>query len=66
MEEIKRDPDTKALVLDQDGKAILEEKEIQIPMFKVVSIFDVSQTEGKPLPHHFVIRPVEVVQDFPS
>lgn len=66
VEEIKRDPDTKALVLYQDGKAILEEKAIQIPMFKVVSIFDVSQTEGKPLPHHFVIRPVEVVQDFPS
>ena len=50
VEEIKRDPDTKAPVLDQDGKAILEEKEIQIPMFKVVSVFDVSQTEGKPLP----------------
>ena len=50
MEEIKRDPDTKAPVLDQDGKAILEEKEIQIPMFKIVSVFDVSQTEGKPLP----------------
>ena len=45
VEEIKRDPDTKALVLYQDGKAILEEKAIQIPMFKVVSIFDVSQTE---------------------
>lgn len=50
IEEIKRDPDTKAPVLDKDGKAILEEKEIQIPMFKVVSVFDVSQTEGKPLP----------------
>lgn len=50
VEKIKRDPDTKAPILDQDGKAILEEKEIQIPMFKVVSVFDVSQTEGKPLP----------------
>ena len=50
VEEIKRDPDTKAPVLDQDGKAIWEEKEIQIPMFKIVSVFDVSQTEGKPLP----------------
>ena len=50
IEEIKRDPDTKAPVLDKDGKAILEEKEIQIPMFKVVSVFDVSQTEGRPLP----------------
>lgn len=50
IEEIKRDPDTKAPVLDKDGKAIIEEKEVQIPMFKVVSVFDVSQTEGKPLP----------------
>ena len=37
-------------VLDADGKAIIEEKEIRIPMFKVVSVFDVSQTAGKPLP----------------
>lgn len=37
-------------MLDKDGKAILEEKEVQIPMFKVVSVFDVSQTEGRPLP----------------
>ena len=50
IEEIKRDPDTKAPVLDKDGKAVIEEKEVQIPMFKVVSVFDVSQTEGKPLP----------------
>jgi len=35
-------------VLDADGKAIIEEKEIRIPMFKVVSVFDVSQTAGKP------------------
>ncbi len=50
IEEIKRDPDTKAPMLDKDGKAIVEEKEVQIPMFKVVSVFDVSQTEGRPLP----------------
>ena len=50
VEEIKRDPDTKAPLLDKDGKAIIEEKEVSIPMFKVVSVFDVSQTEGKPLP----------------
>ena len=37
-------------MLDADGKAIIEEKEIRIPMFKVVSVFDVSQTEGKELP----------------
>ena len=50
IEEIKADPETNAPVLDADGKAIIEEKEIRIPMFKVVSVFDVSQTSGKPLP----------------
>ena len=50
IEEIKTDPETNAPVLDADGKAIIEEKEIRIPMFKVVSVFDVSQTSGKPLP----------------
>ena len=50
VEEIKTDPETNAPLLDADGKAIIEEKEIRIPMFKVVSVFDVSQTTGKPLP----------------
>ena len=50
VEEIKTDPETNAPILDADGKAIIEEKEIRIPMFKVVSVFDVSQTAGKPLP----------------
>lgn len=50
IEEAKLDPDTKLPMLDADGNAIMEEKTIQIPMYKVVSVFDVSQTEGKPLP----------------
>ena len=50
VEEIKTDPETNAPILDADGKAIIEEREIRIPMFKVVSVFDVSQTSGKPLP----------------
>ena len=50
VEEMKRDPDTQALILDADGKAIMEEKEIEIPMFRPVKVFDVSQTDGKPLP----------------
>ena len=50
IEEEKLDPDTKIPMLDADGKIIMEEKEIKIPMYKVVSVFDVSQTEGKPLP----------------
>ena len=50
IEEMKRDPDTHALILDADGKAVMEEKEIEIPMFRPVKVFDVSQTDGKPLP----------------
>ena len=50
IEEVKLDPDTKAPMLDADGKVVMEEKEVKIPMYKVVSVFDVSQTEGKPLP----------------
>ena len=50
IEEMKRDPDTQAPILDADGKAIMEEKEIEIPMFRPVKVFDVSQTDGKPLP----------------
>ena len=50
IEEAKLDPDTKLPILDADGKAIMEEKEIKIPMYKPVTVLDVSQTEGKPLP----------------
>ena len=50
IEEVKLDPDTKTPMLDADGKVMVEEKEVKIPMYKVVSVFDVSQTEGKPLP----------------
>ena len=50
IEEQKLDPDTKAPMLDKDGKVIMEEKEIEIPLFRPVKVFDVSQTDGKPLP----------------
>ena len=50
IEEMKRDPDTHAPILDAAGKAVMEEKEIEIPMFRPVKVFDVSQTDGKPLP----------------
>lgn len=50
IEQEKIDPDTKLPMLDADGKVITEEKEIKIPMFKPVTVFDVSQTDGKPLP----------------
>ena len=50
VEQEKLDPDTKQPLLDADGKTITEEKEVQIPIFRPVKVFDVSQTDGKPLP----------------
>ena len=50
IEEQKLDPDTKAPILDAEGKAVMEEREVEIPMFRPVKVFDVSQTDGKPLP----------------
>lgn len=46
----KLDPKTNMPVMGADGKAVTEEREITIPAYKVVSVFDVSQTEGKELP----------------
>lgn len=46
----KLDPKTNMPLVGADGNAIIEEKEITIPAYKVVSVFDVSQTEGKELP----------------
>ena len=46
----KIDPHTQKPIIDKDGKPVTEEKEIKIPAYKVVSVFDVSQTEGKELP----------------
>ena len=50
IEEQKLDPDTKAPILDAEGKAVMEEREVEISMFRPVKVFDVSQTDGKPLP----------------
>ncbi|CUU82697.1 Domain of uncharacterised function (DUF955) [Campylobacter hyointestinalis subsp. hyointestinalis] len=46
----KIDPATNKPVIGKDGKPVKEETEITVPAFKVVSVFDVSQTEGKELP----------------
>ena len=50
VETMKLDPDTKAPILDENGQAIMETKEISIPRFRVATVFDLSQTDGKPLP----------------
>ena len=46
----KKDPQTGKTVTDSNGKPVMETKEIQIPAYKVVAVFDVSQTEGRELP----------------
>lgn len=46
----KLDPATGQPIIGKDGKPVTEEVEVTIPAFKVVSVFDVSQTEGKELP----------------
>ncbi|MGN1382756.1 MAG: ArdC-like ssDNA-binding domain-containing protein [Eubacterium sp.] len=50
MEVEKKDPDTGAVLKRPDGTSEKETKEVLIPAFKVVNVFDVSQTDGKPLP----------------
>lgn len=49
-EQEKIDPETDLPVLDKDGNPVMEEVTVTIPAFKVVSVFDVSQTNGKELP----------------
>lgn len=46
----KIDPHTQKPIIGKDGKPVTEEKEVKIPAYKVVSVFDVYQTEGKELP----------------
>lgn len=63
----KIDPQTQKPVMDRDGKPVTEEQEITIPAFKVVSVFDVSQTEGKELPDiaiNELVGDVEQYKDF--
>ena len=57
IEQEKLDPDTRLPILDADGKVMTEEKEIEIPMFRPVKVFDYAQTDGKPLPER-VASPV--------
>ena len=46
----KRDPQTRAVLLDASGQAQTEEVEVRLTHYRVVPVFDVSQTDGKPLP----------------
>lgn len=49
-EKLKLDPDTHAPILGPDGQAITEKVEVKAARFRAIPVFDVSQTEGKPLP----------------
>ena len=63
----KIDPATQKPVIGADGKPVTEEREIEIPVFRVVTVFDVSQTEGKEIPDIAVAElngSVEQYQDF--
>ena len=50
VEDVQIDPETNAPMTDKNGEVIVVEKQIKIPRFKVVTVFDVSQTYGEPLP----------------
>ncbi len=63
----KIDPETRTPILDREGKTVKEEKEITVPAFKVVTVFDISQTEGKEFPDLSVkplLADVEQYEDF--
>lgn len=63
----KLDPVTGELVFDENGMSQKEEVEIKIPAFRVVSVFDVSQTDGKPIPEleaEELLSAVEGYEDF--
>ena len=50
VEREKRDPQTQMIVVDEHGEPVMEEITVRVPKFKVTSVFDVAQTDGKPLP----------------
>ena len=63
-EQEKLDSETKEIMLDAEGKPIMEEVEITIPAFRAVSVFDVAQTEGKELPELDVKELSDSVEDY--
>ena len=63
----KIDPETRKPMLDREGKVVKEEKEITVLAFKVITVFDISQTEGKEFPDLSVkplLADVEQYEDF--
>lgn len=63
----KTDPATQQPVIGADGKPVTEEQELTVPAFKVVTVFDISQTEGKDFPMPYISEltgDVQQYQDF--
>lgn len=46
----KLDPETKQPIIGPDGKPVMEEKETKVPHYRIVNVYDISQTEGRELP----------------
>ena len=63
-DEIKKDPVSGLPVLDENGKPVKEESEKMLTGFKAVTVFDVSQTDGKPLPNLGVDELSGDIKDF--
>ena len=59
------DPNTHQPVFDKDGAPVKEEKEITVPAFKIASVFDVSQTEGREIPTIGVHELTGSVEQYP-
>ena len=62
----KIDPQTHKPVIGADGKPVMEEKEIVVPKYKVVSVYDVSQTIGRELPALSEQEQAETVRAYPE
>ena len=62
----KIDPVTRQAVIGPDGKSVTEAMEVTTPAFKVVTVFDVSQTEGEPLPALGVDELAGSVEQYPD
>lgn len=60
----KKDPQTGKTEIGADGNPVMETREVQIPSFKVVSVFDVSQTEGRELPDPVVSELTGDVEEY--
>lgn len=60
----KVDPVSREIMLDTNGNPVKEETEVKMTAYRIVSVFDVSQTEGKPLPQMGVAELTDNVNEY--